>query len=1164
MARIKKYPINFDIHPKDIVIGTDRIDFDKTKNFRMETLKEFFTTDVDFGQNNLVREYFIGFAQDKTELNNILDNINLTVSDDENVIVTYFTPSPSNANLWVQAMLWWKKGKGVYNPIGSTDFTGKFLQLPVVFPTEENVNIITSAPNAIVHDYGTITVPAWQAINNASPAVDYSDVTKIYYVKARFNDIDFLFVFDGANGLYGVGELQAIDDDLILLFSSQVQGTQFFNPLDYDLSEFTNVSSDPFIRESDITIPSWQETINTDRNADRATLFHSAYGEGVFGGYSGASPTVVLEDPNSGRIYYYGFFTTFNGETVNHIVAVNPDGTLDDTFVTGTGFNSTPFVGTKIAIQSDGKIIFTGQFTSYNGTPANRIIRLNTDGSIDASFVYGTGFNNFTLNAVLDNNDKIYVTGIFSSYNGNTGRNRIIRLNQDGSIDSGFDAGTGFNNTVTDLVVDVNNDIYVVGYFSSWKGVTGNNRIIKILENGDKDTSFNTGTGFNSGTNQVIKVYLTSDNKVFVIGWFTLYNGTTIDKMVKLNLDGSIDTSFQSQGTGFNGTNLNYFFEYQGNYILSGDFTSYNGVPSNGTIILDTSGEIVRTFPFNTSIREVTSGGDVIGVTWDGAINSVGVLEDNVLVSTKRFNYDETNGKATYEIGGLFSTVEEEILPKRLIRELIQLEAPLPNLSGLVPYTGATQNVDLGTYSIKADNFSSTNSSETSDAFLGLINDKTELRLVNSDDSHSFILNSTELSNNVNDGSSESKFIQNASSFLFDIDTEDFKKRLELEEGATIIFASDSTGNINSDITQTQARLRLKVDEPNLNSSVNITSNAIDIEVSKVNQVNTLLFDFNKLQTQKYVEAEGFRGNYVYYDTDYVADGNEPQGAVYWNTDRQTLQLKMNGTNYDYGMGLFFYVKNQSGIQINKGDVVGFAGTLGMSGIILGAKYVNDGLQPSDRLMGVAKENIPNGAEGKVVFFGEVRGIDTNAFTAGTILYASNFVPGALSNVIPFPKTNKGEIAAVVSQSSTTGTIFVRALINKNIEELNNVNIFSPTQGQALVYDANGFWKNKSLQREVKVVAGTTYTLLEEDGNKILHFTNNSDVTITIPTGLTSTNRYEGKQLGDGQLIFGTDIGVDLRVGTSEVAKTAEKYSVFGLDVIGTEEYMLFGKLELS
>jgi hypothetical protein len=107
-------------------------------------------------------------------------------------------------------------------------------------------------------------------------------------------------------------------------------------------------------------------------------------------------------------------------------------------------------------------------------------------------------------------------------------------------------------------------------------------------------------------------------------------------------------------------------------------------------------------------------------------------------------------------------------------------------------------------------------------------------------------------------------------------------------------------------------------------------------------------------------------------------------------------------------------------------------------------------------------------------------------------------------------------------------------------------------------------WHGLQYIREVKVVAGTTYTLVEEDANKILHFTNNSDITLTIPTGLNPDNRYEGKQLGDGQILFGTDVGVDLRVGASELARTAEKYSVFGLDVIGTEEYMLFGKLELS
>jgi hypothetical protein len=239
--------------------------------------------------------------------------------------------------------------------------------------------------------------------------------------------------------------------------------------------------------------------------------------------------------------------------------------------------------------------------------------------------------------------------------------------------------------------------------------------------------------------------------------------------------------------------------------------------------------------------------------------------------------------------------------------------------------------------------------------------------------------------------------------------------------------------------------------------------------------------------------------NLTKYNTTYSITGNEPQGAVYWNADRQTLQLKMNGTNYDYGMGLFFYIKNQSGVQINKGDVVGFAGTLGMSGILLGAKYVNDGSQPSDRLMGVAKENIPNGGEGKVVFFGEVRGINTNAFTAGTILYASNVTAGALSSTVPNAGTNKGEIAAVVSQSSTVGTIFVRALTSKRLNEVDDVSISGATNGQALVYD-NGIWKNGRNQYDV-------FPFNIKDNFFGLHLITSYIATSTLSSSVQNTNR---------------------------------------------------------
>ena len=66
-------------------------------------------------------------------------------------------------------------------------------------------------------------------------------------------------------------------------------------------------------------------------------------------------------------------------------------GELDVTFnAGGIGFDGAV---RKTIVQNDGKIIVTGGFSNYNSTPANRIIRLNYDGSVDNSFVYGGGFN---------------------------------------------------------------------------------------------------------------------------------------------------------------------------------------------------------------------------------------------------------------------------------------------------------------------------------------------------------------------------------------------------------------------------------------------------------------------------------------------------------------------------------------------------------------------------------------------------------------------------------------------------------------------------------------------------------------------------------------------------------------------------------------------------
>jgi hypothetical protein len=196
------------------------------------------------------------------------------------------------------------------------------------------------------------------------------------------------------------------------------------------------------------------------------------------------------------------------------------------------------------------------------------------------------------------------------------------------------------------------------------------------------------------------------------------------------------------------------------------------------------------------------------------------------------------------------------------------------------------------------------------------------------------------------------------------------------------------------------------------------------------------------------------------FNTLYSITGSEPQGSVFWNEDRETLSLQMNGTRYDFGLGTYFYIKNQSGVQINAGEAVGFAGTLGMSGILLGSKYLNDGSQPSKIFMGIAKEDIPDGQDGKITFFGEVRGINTSAFSDGDLLYTSTTLAGALVATQPSAPSNKSAVAAVVS-SGNNGTIFVRSIPGIAFSELDDVQLSNLQVGEVPRWNGTT-WVNAS------------------------------------------------------------------------------------------------------
>src|SRR5690606_36054965 len=132
------------------------------------------------------------------------------------------------------------------------------------------------------------------------------------------------------------------------------------------------------------------------------------------------------------KILVVGTFTSYNGTQINRLALLNPDGSLDESFQIGTGASD---VVNGIVLQSDGKIIIGGNFNNYNGNNRNKIVRLNNDGSIDSDFSIGYGFNGEVLSLNLQPDGKVLVTGYFSGYN-NAVRYRIARLNASGTLDS--------------------------------------------------------------------------------------------------------------------------------------------------------------------------------------------------------------------------------------------------------------------------------------------------------------------------------------------------------------------------------------------------------------------------------------------------------------------------------------------------------------------------------------------------------------------------------------------------------------------------------------------------------------------------------------------------------------------------------------------------------
>ncbi|HWM23710.1 MAG TPA: hypothetical protein VNP98_02725 [Chthoniobacterales bacterium] len=377
-----------------------------------------------------------------------------------------------------------------------------------------------------------------------------------------------------------------------------------------------------------------------------------------------------------GKILVGGWFTTIGGQTRNRIARLETDGRLDQTLNSNIGgLGGSGFI-LATAVQPDGKILIGGRFATVLGVARNNIARLNTDGTLDASFDPNANADVHTIAVQADG--KILVGGNFFVFNGKNSiggqpRNRIARLDATTGLADSFDpdagavvlsiavqadgkilAGGAFqglggqlrrfiarldpttgladsfdpdpNDTVLSIVVQPDGKILAGGAFASIGGETRNS-IARL------DATTGAADGFNPNANgSVYSIAVQADGKVLAGGQFASIGGQTRNSIARLDPTTGLADSFNPNAD----TNVySIALQADGEILAGGNFTSIGGQTRNYIARLDPGTGLADSFNPNAndqvfSITIQADGKILAGGAFSGA-NSIGGEARNFL-----------------------------------------------------------------------------------------------------------------------------------------------------------------------------------------------------------------------------------------------------------------------------------------------------------------------------------------------------------------------------------------------------------------------------------------------------------------------------------------------------------------------------------------------------
>jgi hypothetical protein len=377
-----------------------------------------------------------------------------------------------------------------------------------------------------------------------------------------------------------------------------------------------------------------------------------------------------------GKILVGGNFTTYKGSTVARgLVRLSLDGTLDTAFNTALGTGFTPSaVGTaqkrcvaSIKVWSDGSIYIGGDFTALNGTSVTQIIKLNSDGTLDGTFVVPsiitssatTGYDAVVILSIDEGiHGDLIIGGMFTSITGYSPQPQYA---------ASINASTGaqFSNlpifarsTGTDIGIYKvrkisGNRIMLAGGFDNitfkgTPGITTYKAAIIVKDDGtggyDIDTTFVwAGAPTVANARSVFDFIEKSDGKFILVG---NYSGTSPASIRGITATGGNDATFAA-GTGFTtGTATSPFiraramtlFESGSFVYVGGSLTGYQGTAIDAGICRLDKTTAARDASFNPTsgitggtLQTVNQIGPVINNTsgsffmygdfqsWDGA-----------------------------------------------------------------------------------------------------------------------------------------------------------------------------------------------------------------------------------------------------------------------------------------------------------------------------------------------------------------------------------------------------------------------------------------------------------------------------------------------------------------------------------------------------------------